>query len=58
MTKKDIYDGEPWTAEAEANLRQVLRNGDHTIVEAAGYLCRSGTVDDVRCKARELGLID
>lgn len=37
--------------------RQVLCNGDHTIEEAAGHLCRSGTVDDVRRKARELGLI-
>jgi len=53
---RDIYDGAPWTEQAIADLRQVLAH-DHTIEEAAAYLCRSGTVGDVRRKAKELGLI-
>jgi hypothetical protein len=39
----DTYDREPWS------------NGG-TIEDAAKHLCRSGTIDDVRRKAEELGL--
>jgi hypothetical protein len=53
--KIDAYDGEPWTEMDLRDLEACLRWGD-TIEEAAQHLCRSGTVDDVRRKAEELGL--
>jgi len=53
--KTDIYDGEPWTEMAVRDLTAALNTGS-TIEEAAEHLCRSGTVDDVRRKADELGL--
>jgi hypothetical protein len=37
------------------DLKLSLKAGN-TIEEAASFLCRSGTVDDVRRKAEELGL--
>ena len=37
------------------DLISSLKSGD-TIEEAAHHLCRSGTVEDVRRKADELGL--
>lgn len=37
------------------DLTAALRCGD-TIEEAAEHLCRSGTIDEVRRKAEELGL--
>src|SRR5262245_44017490 len=56
MTEKiDIYDGEPWTNMDVDDLIAALRHGD-TIQDAARFLCRSGTVDQVRRKAEELGL--
>jgi hypothetical protein len=51
----DIYDGAPWTEMAIADLRAAVESG-YTPQEAAGHFCRSGTVDDVRRKAEELGL--
>ena len=53
--KPDIYDGAPWTAMAIADLRAEIEHGS-TPEEAAGHLCRSGTVDEVKRKADELGL--
>jgi|SRR5215470_9759136 len=56
MTEKiDIYDGEPWTDMDVDDLIAALRHGD-TIEDAARFLCRSGTIDQVRRKAEELGL--
>ena len=56
MTEKiNIYDGEPWTDMDIDDLIAALRHGD-TIEDTARFLCRSGTVDDVRRKAEELGL--
>jgi len=51
----DTFDSEPWTEMDIAHLRTALGSGD-TIEEAARFLCRSGTVDEVRRKAEELGL--
>ena len=51
----DIYDGEPWTEMDIEDLTAALKSGD-TIEDAAHHLCRSGTVEDVRRKAEELGL--
>ena len=53
----DIYDGDPWTEMDPRDLTAVLKSGD-AIEDAAKHLCRSGTVDDVRRKAEELGLSD
>ena len=51
----DIYDGTPWSADDIVDLRAAIEHGN-TPEEAAGHLCRSGTVDDVKRKAAELGL--
>ena len=53
--KIDANDGEPWT---EMDIRDLTAALEHasTIEEAAEHLCRSGTLDDVRRKAEELGL--
>ena len=51
----DIYDSYPWTEMDLEDLTAALKSGD-TIEEAAEHLCRSGTIDDVRHKAEELGL--
>ena len=53
--KIGIYDSEPWTDMDVEYLKAALRHGD-TIEDAAQHLCRSGTVEDVRRKAEELGL--
>jgi hypothetical protein len=56
MKKKiDAHDGDFWTEMAVRDLMSELRSGS-SIEEAAQHLCRSGTVDDVRRKAEELGL--
>jgi hypothetical protein len=54
--KYDIYDGEPWTEMDLRDLTAALTHGS-TIEDAATHLCRSGSVDDVRRKAEELGLL-
>src|SRR5262249_24371553 len=54
--KIDANDGEPWTEMDVEDLIEALTSGD-TIEDAAEFLCRSGTVDEVRRKADELGLI-
>jgi len=51
----DVYDSYPWTEMDIEDLTAALKSGD-TIEDAAQHLCRSGTVDDVRRKAEELGL--
>ena len=53
--KIDANDGEPWTEMDVRDLTAALIAGS-TIEEAAEHLCRSGTLDDVRRKAEELGL--
>jgi hypothetical protein len=53
--KIDANDGKPWTEIDIEDLAAALRSGD-TIEDAAEFLCRSGTIDDVRRKAEELGL--
>jgi len=51
----DIYDGNPWTGMDVRDLAAALASGS-TIEDAAPHLCRSGTIDEVRRKAEELGL--
>jgi hypothetical protein len=52
---KNGNDGKPWTELDVRALMAALRVGE-TIEEAADHLCRSGSVNDVRRKAEELGL--
>ena len=51
----DIYDGADWTEMDIEDLKASIEGGA-SIEDAAEFLCRSGTVDDVARKARELGL--
>jgi hypothetical protein len=51
----DLKDGKVWSEMDLEVLRSALRYGD-TTEQAADFLCRSGTVEDVRRKAEELGL--
>jgi hypothetical protein len=53
--KIDANDGKHWSEMDVRDLMASLRCDD-TIEEAAQHLCRSGTVDEVRRKAEELGL--
>ena len=51
----DIYDGAEWTEMDVDDLRPAIEH-DRSIEEAVEFLCRSGTVDAVAQKARELAL--
>ena len=50
----DIYDGAEWTEMDVDDFRPAIEH-DRSTEEAAEFLCRSGTVDAVAQKARELG---
>lgn len=52
----DLNDGKPWSEMDIRDLAGEIASG-RSIEEAAAHLCRSGTVDEVRSKAVELGLI-
>jgi hypothetical protein len=51
--KNDRHDGDPWSEMAIQDMRDYLGSGK-SIEWLAVYLCRSGTVDDVKRKADEL----
>ena len=53
----DTNDGNNWSAMDIEDLTNHLRSGG-TVESAAQLLCREGTVEDVRRKARELRLIE
>jgi hypothetical protein len=53
---QDLNDGKPWSEMDLFDLRNSLAHGE-SIEEVAGFLCRSGTVEEVRRKAEELGLL-
>lgn len=53
---QDIKDGQEWSAADIEDLALALKDGG-SVEGAAYFLCRAGTVDDVRHKAEELGLI-
>jgi hypothetical protein len=55
MEKIDANDGQVWSEMDVRDLTASVLCGD-TIEEAAEFLCRSGTIDEVRRKAEELGL--
>ena len=50
-----IYDSTPWTEMVIRDLKDVISNGGSQN-EAAEFLCRPGTIQDVACKCEELGL--
>jgi hypothetical protein len=54
--QKYANDGKAWSELDLANLEFALKNGGGLEATAA-LLCRAGTVDEVRRKALELGLI-
>jgi len=51
----DIYDGTDWTEMDIDDLKATIEGGA-TIKEAAEFLCRAESVDDVARKCEELGL--
>jgi hypothetical protein len=51
----DIYDGAEWTEMDIDDLKAAIPAGD-SVEEAAQFLCRADSVEDVRRKCRELGL--
>ncbi len=51
----DINDGAEWTAGDLEDLKGAIEHG-RSIEDAAEFLCRSGSVDEVAKKAAELGL--
>jgi hypothetical protein len=53
---QDLNDGKPWSEMDLFDLRNSLAHGE-SIEEAAGFLCRAGTVEEVKRKAEELGLL-
>jgi hypothetical protein len=53
---QDVNDGKPWSEMDLFDLRNSLAYG-RSIGEVAGFLCRSGTVEEVKRKAQELGLL-
>ena len=53
--KIDMNDGELWSEMDLTDLKNSLAHGD-TIEQAAVFLCRSSTIDEVRRKVEELGL--
>jgi hypothetical protein len=53
---QDTNDGKPWSEMDLLDLRNSLAYGT-SIEEVAGFLCRAGTVEEVKRKAEELGLL-
>jgi hypothetical protein len=51
----DIYDGAEWSEMDIEDLKSMME-AEATIEEAAGFLCRADSVDDVARKCEELGL--
>ena len=51
----DIYDGADWTEMDIDDLKAAIESG-RSIEEAAEFLCRADSVNDVARKCEELGL--
>jgi hypothetical protein len=51
----DVYDGADWTEMDIEDLKAAIE-GSASIEEAAQFLCRADSVDDVARKCKELGL--
>ena len=50
----DIYDGAPWTEMDIEDLKGEIQHG-RSIEDAAEFLCRADSIDDVARKAKGLG---
>jgi hypothetical protein len=55
QTDRDSYDGADWTEMDIEDLKSALAFG-RSIEDAAEFLCRAGSVEDVARRAEELGL--
>jgi hypothetical protein len=53
---QDLNDNKPWSEMDLFDLRNSFAHRE-SIEEVAGFLCRSGTVEEVKRKAEELGLL-
>jgi len=53
---QDAKDGQPWSQDDLDDLALALKDGG-SVEGAAHFLCRAGTIEDVRKKAEELGLL-
>jgi hypothetical protein len=53
---QDLNDDKPWSEMDLFELRNSSAYG-RSIEEVAGFLCRAGTVEEVKHKAEELGLL-
>jgi hypothetical protein len=51
----DIYDGADWTALDTGRLKSSIEHGN-SIKEAAKFVCRASSIEDVARKAEELRL--
>ena len=51
----DTNDGKPWSEMDIADLKNHIA-ARATLKETAAFLCRSGTIEDVAAKAREIGV--
>jgi hypothetical protein len=51
----DVYDGEEWSEMDIEDLRSMIDAGA-TLEEAAEFLCRADSVEDVARKCKELDL--
>ena len=51
----DIYDGAEWTEMDIDDLTAAIESGS-SVEEAAEFLCRASSIDDVARKCDELGL--
>jgi hypothetical protein len=51
----DIYDGADWTEMDIDDLKVAIISGSSIEEEAAQFLCRADSVDDVGRKCHELG---
>ena len=54
--EQDRNDGKLWSPDDIEDLTLALKDGG-SIEGAAYFLCRDGTIEDVRQKARDLGLV-
>ena len=55
LLKTDLYDGAPWTEGDITDLKAAVERG-RRLEDIAELLCRSGSTNEVRSKAAELGL--
>jgi hypothetical protein len=57
VPEQDANDGREWSAADVEDLRLALKDGG-SVEGAAYFLCRGGTIEEVRQKAKELGLLE